>query len=70
MSTQSHRADTGQLTPDPADAEANRAEERRSFEHGSSGSTADAAVETAPTEDTRSADAPHARPAREGGDHG
>lgn len=63
MSTQTHRPDTGQLTPDPSDRRAARDEEKRSFEHGSSGATADAAVEAEPSEETRSSDAPHARPA-------
>ena len=63
MSTHTHRPDTGQLTPDPNNPEEARDEERRRFEHGSSGATADAAVEAQPDERTRSTDAPHARPA-------
>jgi hypothetical protein len=38
-------------------------EEGRSFEHGSSGATADAAVTGAPDTDDTSTDAPYARPA-------
>lgn len=52
--------DQQQAHPTP---ESQPSEEQRSFEHGSSGATADAAVTGKPDREDSSTDAPYARPA-------
>jgi hypothetical protein len=51
------------VTTDPSDPTASPEDERRALEHGSSGSTADLAVEGRPRLQDRFIDTPYARPA-------
>jgi hypothetical protein len=51
------------VTTDPSDPTRSPEDERRALEHGSSGSTADLAVEGRPRLQDRFIDAPYARPA-------